>query len=64
MIKTINIRIISPVVVHRKKNKSLTYVTPQMLYLGFAEKYILSIYLVAKVKTKKKIGVSMHLSEQ
>ena len=35
-----------------------------MLYLGFAEKYILSIYLVAKVKTKKKIGVSMHLSEQ
>ena len=31
-----------------EKNKSLRYVTPQMLYIGFAEKYILSIYLHSK----------------
>ena len=35
------------------------------VYQGFAEKYFLSIYQSkAKLKTKKKMGVSVHLSEQ
>ena len=33
-----------------KKPKSLRYVTPQMLYQDFAEKYILGIYLYSNGK--------------
>ena len=55
--------IIGPVVLEEKVFKVIHSLN--LLYQGFAEKYLLGISTyIAKLKTQKKMGVSVYLIEQ